>query len=341
MPRGMLVKVGIMDHVDASGLPPAQHYETRLKLVEAMDRLDFYSYHVAEHHGTPLGLAPSPSVYLSAVAQRTRRLRFGPMVFVAALYHPMRLAEEICMLDQMSGGRLQIGLGRGAVWPEHELYGLDPSSIPARYAEARDVLLQALTRATVNFTGEHFRVPNFNMVLRPYQSPRPPLWYGIGNPDSAVWAAANDANVVSLQPAAVARRTLDRYREEWAKLGKPVDALPFLGLARHVVVAESDAAAQRIARAAYPRWRASFSHLWEQRGLEVPVKLPREWDALERSGMSIAGTPPRVRDYLAEQAHGAGANFFLCQMVFGDIGYEDALRSLTLFSSGVAPELAA
>jgi alkanesulfonate monooxygenase SsuD/methylene tetrahydromethanopterin reductase-like flavin-dependent oxidoreductase (luciferase family) len=110
------VRFGIFDHVDDSGLPPAQHFAARLKLVEALDSLVFESYHVAEHHGTPLGLAPSPNVYLSAVAQRTRRLRFGPMVYVAQLYHPLRLAEEICMLDQMSGGRLLVGVGRGAAW---------------------------------------------------------------------------------------------------------------------------------------------------------------------------------------------------------------------------------
>ena len=109
---------GVFDHVDDAGLPQADFFEARLTLVEALDRLGFHSYHTAEHHGTRLGLAASPSVYLAAVAQRTRRLKFGPLVYLPALYHPMRLAEEICMLDQMSRGRFQIGLGRGAVWIE-------------------------------------------------------------------------------------------------------------------------------------------------------------------------------------------------------------------------------
>jgi len=330
-----------MDHLDASALPASEHYEARLQLVEAMDRLGFYSYHVAEHHGTPLGLAPSPNVYLAAVAQRTERLRFGPMVYVAALYHPMRLAEEICMLDQMSRGRLQVGIGRGAVWPEQEIYGLDPATVPERYAEAREILLQALTAEEVDFSGRHYRINRFPVVLRPYQKPRPPLWYGLGNPESAPWAAANDVNVVSLLPAALARRALDRYREEWARLCKPTAALPFLGLARHVVVADTDAAARSIAARAYPRWHDSLTHLWRQRGLALPLKLPREWEALESGGMSVAGTSSRVAEYLAAQAAAGGANFFLCQMVFGDMAYEDALRSLTLFARDVAPALAA
>jgi alkanesulfonate monooxygenase SsuD/methylene tetrahydromethanopterin reductase-like flavin-dependent oxidoreductase (luciferase family) len=334
------MQFGIFDHCDDSGLPLAEHYATRLRLVAAADRLGFYSYQVAEHHGTPLGLAPSPSVYLSAVAQRTERIRFGPMVYVAPLYHPMRLVEEICMLDHLSRGRLLLGLGRGAVWPEHELYGLDPASSAERYTEARDLVLAALGAEEVSFEGKYFQVPRFPMVLRPYQKPRPPLWYGIGNPESAPWAAAAAANIVSLQPAGIAQRTLERYRQEWIALGRAPEALPFLGLARHVVVAPSDAQAHSIAQAAFPRWRRSFSALWERRGVPFPFAYPWEWDGLEASGQCVAGSPARVRDYLAEQARLAGASFFLCHMIFGEISEADALRSLTLFAAEVAPALA-
>ncbi len=337
------MKFGVFDHVDDSGLPLAEHYETRLRLVEAMDRLGFYSYHVAEHHGTPLGFAPSPNVYLSAVAQRTQRLRFGPMVYVAALYHPMRLAEEVCMLDQLSRGRLQVGVGRGAVWIEQQLYDVDPASVAKRYDEARAVLLQALTSDTVNFSGEYFSFQNFPMVLRPFQKPRPPLWYGIGNPDSAVWAAANDVNIVSLQPARVAARCLDRYREEWTKLGKSQGSLPCLGFARHVVVGETDEEARRIARAAYPKWRASFSQLWDHSGVPFPLgnAFPHEWDAFQETELGIAGTAQTVRQFVSSQSAEAHANFMLCHMVFGAIRHEDALHSLELFSRDVAPAFAA
>ena len=109
----MSLAFGVFDHLDASGAPLRDFYEDRLKLVELYDRLGFYCYHVAEHHSTPLGMAPSPSVFLSAVAQRTKRLNFGPLVYTLPLYHPIRLIEEICMLDQMSGGRFQFGTGQG------------------------------------------------------------------------------------------------------------------------------------------------------------------------------------------------------------------------------------
>src|ERR1700730_16662060 len=101
-----MLQIGVFDHLDQGNVPLCEYYETRFKLIEAYERAGFYAYHVAEHHFTPLGMAPSPSVYLAAIAQRTKTLRFGPLVYALPLYHPLRLIEEICMLDQLSGGRL-------------------------------------------------------------------------------------------------------------------------------------------------------------------------------------------------------------------------------------------
>src|SRR5437660_7069259 len=126
------MEFGVFDHLDLGDRPHERFYRERLEIVEAYERAGFYSYHVAEHHLTPLGMAPSPSVFLAAVAQRTRRLRFGPMIYALPLYHPIRMIEEICMLDQMSGGRLDVGFGRGASPIELDLYGVNP-------AEARDI----------------------------------------------------------------------------------------------------------------------------------------------------------------------------------------------------------
>jgi alkanesulfonate monooxygenase SsuD/methylene tetrahydromethanopterin reductase-like flavin-dependent oxidoreductase (luciferase family) len=120
------MEFGVFDHLDRDDQALGDYYSARLQIIEAYDRLGFYAYHVAEHHATPLGMAPSPSVFLAAVAQRTRRLRFGPLVYALPLYHPLRMIEEICMLDQMSGGRLEIGFGRGSSPSELIYYGQDP-----------------------------------------------------------------------------------------------------------------------------------------------------------------------------------------------------------------------
>ena len=333
------MKYGVMDHVDDSGRAPQDHFEARLRFVETLDQVGFYSYHVAEHHGTPLGFAPSPNIYLSAVAQRTRQLRFGPMVYVAALYHPMRLAEEICMLDQLSGGRLQVGMGRGAVAIEQEIYGIDPETTAKRYEEARDIVLMALTSTKVDFAGEFFQVRDFPMVLRCLQQPRPPLWYGLGHPEGAVWAAAVAANVISLRPAAVARVALERYRQEWQSLGRVAPDLPFMGVCRHVVVAETDAEALAAARTAFPHWRASLASLWDRRGVAFPVPMPTQWDELQAKGMAIAGSAASVAAYVREENAAASGNFFLCQMMFGDMPLEFAQHSARLFAFEVAPQL--
>lgn len=333
------MRFGVFDHVDDSGLPQAEHYETRLKLVEALDRLGYHSYHTAEHHGTKLGFAPSPSVFLSAVAQRTKRLKFGPLVYLPALYHPMRLAEEICMLDQLSRGRYQVGLGRGAVWIEQKIYDVEPDSVPARYKEALEILTRALSEEIVDYDGQYYQVDKFPMVLKPYQKPRPPFWYGLSSPESAVWCARNDVNVVSMMGGAVARRPFDRYREEWATLGRAEKDLPVMALNRHIVVADTDEAAMRIARAAFATWRSSFSWLWDQKGIPFPFPYPETFEAQVAAGFGVAGSPRTVRETLAHHVDEAGANGVLGHMIFGSLSYEDALRSIELFASEVMPAL--
>src|SRR5213083_2280622 len=107
------VAFGLFDWIDRRQGPLGQLYEERLQLLEAAEAAGFFCYHLAEHHATPLGMAPSPSVFLAAAAQRTRRIRLGPLVYLLPLYSPLRLIGEICMLDHLSYGRLEVGVGRG------------------------------------------------------------------------------------------------------------------------------------------------------------------------------------------------------------------------------------
>ena len=130
------MKFGVFDHMDRGTAPLAEQFESRLKLLEAYERHGFYGYHIAEHHTTPLGMASSPSVFLAAATQRTRRLRFGALVYPLPMYHPLRVAEEVVMLDHMSRGRLELGLGRGASPSEIATFDVDPDQAPAMNREA-------------------------------------------------------------------------------------------------------------------------------------------------------------------------------------------------------------
>src|SRR5215510_10734415 len=137
------MQFGVFDHLDRNDLPLRDYYESRLTIAETYDRLGFYAYHIAEHHATPLGMAASPSVFLAAVAQRTRRLRFGPLVYALSLHHPLRVFEEICMLDQMSGGRFELGIGRGISPIENGFYGVAHENSEKIFAEAQQVIMTA------------------------------------------------------------------------------------------------------------------------------------------------------------------------------------------------------
>src|SRR5438105_5753058 len=227
------MEFGVFDHLDRNELPLRGYYESRLKIVEHYDRLGFYAYHIAEHHSTPLGLAPSPSVFLSAVAQRTRRLRFGPPVYALTLYQPLRMIEEICMLDQLSGGRLEIGFGRGSVPAELIYYGQNPEQARAVYAEALELILKGLTERSLTFHGQFFRFDNVPMELEPLQKPHPPIWYGVHAPESAERAARKGLRVVSLDPVAATRMAFDRFRATWRD-ARGMEPLPLMGLGRFI-----------------------------------------------------------------------------------------------------------
>ena len=335
------MRFGVFDHMDRSGPDLSQQYQCRLTLIEAYDRAGFYAYHVAEHHGTPLGLSPSPSVFLSAVAQRTERLRFGPMVYVLSTYHPLRILEEICMLDQLSGGRLEVGIGRGISPIELAFYGIkDESEAKQRYEETLSLLLESSRGGPITHRGEYFSVEDFPMELRPVQKPFPPLWYGIARPATADWTAERGINGVCNGPAGVVRKITDQYRAVWQRLGRDPQDLPLVGMSRHIVVADSDAEIYEEARAAYDQWFANLNLLWSQRGVPIPLNFPSDFDDAVNAGFCVVGSPSTVRDRLLPQVEEAGINYLLGRLAFGNLAPERSLRSVKLLEEEVLPALA-
>jgi alkanesulfonate monooxygenase SsuD/methylene tetrahydromethanopterin reductase-like flavin-dependent oxidoreductase (luciferase family) len=281
-------------------------------------------------------MSPSPSVFLSAVAQRTTRLNFGPLVYTLPLYHPLRLVEEICMLDQMSGGRFQFGTGKGISPIEARYYGLDPDKLGKMFIEAFDVLMRGLQNRTLDFEGEFYRFKNVPLVLEPLQKPHPPLWYGVGTPENTERPARSGMNIVTNMSASVAGKLVQHY---WS-LHPGGNADSKAGFARHIVVADTDEAALRIARRAYRLWYASFMKLWLDHGSKpAGVVYPVEFDGEGANGRMIAGSPASVRDHLQEQVDESGVNYVACRFAFGDITFEEARRSVELFAGEVMPRL--
>jgi alkanesulfonate monooxygenase SsuD/methylene tetrahydromethanopterin reductase-like flavin-dependent oxidoreductase (luciferase family) len=334
------MKFGVFDHMDRAGSELGRQFEDRLRLIELYERAGFHAYHLAEHHATPLGMAPSPSVFLAAVAQRTKTLRFGPLVYTVNLYHPLRLIDEICMLDQMSGGRLELGVGRGISPYEVGYYGVDPATGPERFAEALQVILKGLTEKRLTHDGKYFSYTDVPMEMQPVQRPHPPLWYGANSLESADRLAEQGLNVVVGMKAEGVGAFAARYRAAWKALGHDDASLPFIGLSRHVVVGDTDREAQCAAKRAFALWYDALIHLWRAHGVGLPRQMiPAEFEGALEGGYIVAGSAATVRDRLKRDNATAGINYCLCRLAFGDLSFEESKRSIDLLAREVMPAL--
>lgn len=330
--------LGIFDHLDRrEGVPLAEFYESRLRLLEKYDRAGFAAYHLAEHHVTPLGLAPVPGIFLAAATQRTRNIRLGPCVYCIPLYDPLRLIEEICMLDQLSRGRFDFGVGRGIVPYEMAYFNLHHLETEEIYREALEVILQGLTSEVLDHRGPRYTYRRVPMILRPFQQPHPPLWYGLGHLAGAEWAAANNVNVITNHVAEGAVPLFERYREVWQrKQGRA--PMPKLGIGRHVVVAPTDAEAEALARPNYAVWYANLTKLWRDFG-SIPIRFARDFDEARQRGIAIAGTPARVREEIEGQVTASGCTYFVVRLMFGNMAEAEAAATIDLFTAEVMPHL--
>jgi alkanesulfonate monooxygenase SsuD/methylene tetrahydromethanopterin reductase-like flavin-dependent oxidoreductase (luciferase family) len=332
------MQFGVFDHLDRNDLPLPDYYETRLQMIEMYDRAGFWGYHLAEHHATPLGMAPSPSVFLSAVAQRSKRLRFGPLVYLLPFYHPLRLLEEICMLDQMSRGRLEFGLGRGISPIEARYYGLDPQQAQAQFEEVFEIVQRGLRGDRLTFEGEYYRFDDVPLQMTTVQQPHPPLWYGLHTPESAERAAARGFNMVSLDGIELARPTGVRFRACW-DAAYPGASDPKIGLCRFIVLAENDDVALALAKRAYDRWFVSFNFLFKLKNVTPAFGERPGFDAALADGRLVAGRPETIVRILREQLKDTPFNYLIGQFAFGDLTLPETQRSVQLFVDHVMPAL--
>lgn len=340
----MPLDFGIFDHVERRpDVPLDQQYRERLELLAAADRLGFYAYHVAEHHQSPLCMAPSQSVYLAAAAQRTERIRLGALVYLLPLYHPVRLIEEISMLDNLSGGRLQVGVGRGISALEHRFWGYAPEETWERFEEALAILVAGLTHERLSYKGQHFSIDDLPMELAPKQKPYPPFWYA-GNVE---FAAPHGMNFIGSGGLRRIPEIVARYRELWQQgRGRsgalnPQIADPKIGTARHLFLAETEAEAEGIGRRAWTAYHHNFPKRgYEQEGARTTggPSLGGDFDLARKVEAAVVGSPAMVRSYVERYAE-TGSNYFVASFQWGDLTHAEALRSLELFAREVMPRV--
>ena len=266
----MALQFGVFDHIEpVPGLGLQETYNLRMDQIEVLDKAGYYAYHLAEHH-TPAvhSLAPSQNVFLAAVSQRTLNIRFGPGICVLPLHHPVQLIEEYCMLDHLSGGRLEIGVGRGGVF-EAFFWGQD-SDVEANYARYRETLAavqNGLSNAVLTHKGEYYEFEQLPMRLRPMQQPMPPFWY-MRNVETAAIDGMNTIIVGGLDGF---EANVKRYREEWNKhqgVGSLTaqGTVPKIGLVVHLLLADTDTEAMAQAK---PAWDHYSWNLGTPRRLEA------------------------------------------------------------------------
>ncbi len=338
------MKFGIFDHVDRSTLSLADQLEKRLEYVKALEEAGFHCYHVAEHHATPLNMVPVPGVYLGAVANATTTLRFGPLCYLLPLYSPLRLIEEIAMLDHLSRGRLDVGVGRGVSPFELNYHRVDPENSQRIFLDALEAVLYGLTNDELDHDGPYFRYSSVPMELHPLQQPHPPIWYPSSNPRSAAAIGKAGYNFVTLGAMDAARACIDGFLENFSEPFGPATDFPggaAVGVSRHVVVGQTMEQAIQIARPAYAAWHSSLTKLFRDNKVEGPTFARATLDSVDgaiEAGTDIVGDPDSVGEEIERQISELGVNYMICQFYFGTMDHEAAMKSVELFATEVMPK---
>ena len=341
---GGTLDFGLFDWVEWDSSAPHEILENRLRMLEMADRSGFYSYHLAEHHLTPLSVAPSPTVFLAAAAQRTSRLRLGPLVFLLPFYNPLRLYHEICMLDNLSNGRLELGVGRGVSPVEAAHFGVDLEVSWSVFNEQMAMFTQGFTTGRIDHQGDHYNHQDLEVWIRPYQKPYPPLWYASNNIETVPWMAQHGFNTCTVfADNAATKAHYDLYKRVW-QAERMADGLnshvatPKLGLVRHLYVAPTDAESLSVARPAFGTWFHNINYLWERAGYDF-LNFIRDFDSLEPRDVVIVGSPQTVREKVQRAIDETGINYFCPIFAWGDLTPEQVGGSMELFVNEVMPHL--
>ena len=224
-------------------------YDLAIERIVTMDKTGYDCVWLAEHHFTGYSVCPSINMVGVLAAERTKRLRIGTGVSLAAFYNPLRLAEEVALLDMLSGGRVNWGAGRGFSRTEYSAFGIPDSESTSRFHESVEIVLQAWTNERLTYQGQYFNFENVEVLPKPMQQPTPPVWMAAGSDAALAWAASKGFSVL-LGPHD-GRQQLGRkrrfYADELAK-GGFTDKGREIPTARLVALAPTRERAAEVAR---------------------------------------------------------------------------------------------
>lgn len=302
-------------------------YERALQRIEIMDRSGYDAVWITEHHFNDYSVCPSIPVMGAFAAARTKRLHIATGVTLAAFYHPLRLAEEVALLDILSGGRVYWGAGRGFDPKEFRTFGMTEEESYPRFREAVDIIMSAWRNQRLTYHGKYFSIENIELLPKPLQQPHPPMWVAAYSPSAIEWAAEQGYSIMldPHSPTSVIGEKMETWRRLLAQHGHKTEGR-VIPTVRLIAIASTDSKAAEVARDG-ARWLLrTYVNPSGERG-DSETMLRRYVDS-----MVIHGTPERVVEEIArlrEEIH-------LDYMITAPLSHETFIS----FTDHVLPKLA-
>lgn len=348
------MKIGMFDYMQKNGppkLPYCDLYDQHLEIVELGDQAGMDFYFVAEHH-FDLGFAecPSPGVIIGAASQRTKKIRLGPLGYVLPFWSPVRLAEEIALLDNLTRGRLECGLGNGATSFSFAAYNVPWEKKSEIMWEAFEVMKGVWDNRVFDYEGKYFTCRNVQLGIPLVQKPYPPFWLPTRNVESIKEAASRGMSTVQwcVPRTQVVRGLFDRYREVYESV-KPPGRQPFFAMMREIYVAETDCRARDDAKEHWEYfWKRygggrSYAEIKQPENIGVSREQRRkellDIDVSIEDNSFICGSPETVAKQIKRLMADVGADCFLGDFAFGGLEHKQVMKSLQLYIEHVMPEL--
>ena len=343
------MKFALFSHLPwPEGTDPKRIFEQTTEEFQYGEELGFHSAWLAEHHFSRYGLGSSSLVLAGSIAAQTKTIRLGTAVLVPPLHHPVRLAEDTATVDSISGGRLDVGFGRGTAGYEHSGLNVDREDSQGRFQESISVIQGLWTTSEYSHRGQYFQVEQATLVPPPVQKPHPPIYLAATRTQATLEYVASTGHSLMVGVVQDTPDALDLCRR-FVKLSQkaghnvPMSRIPFF---RYFYVADSEAQARKDSQDALnwtldmSQWRRTFTmgsevnHRLED-WRKTRSELPPSYDYLFQH-RAIIGTPDqcvaKIKD-LQEQ----GIDYFGCNFSFGGLEHNKLLRSMKLFSQEVMP----
>jgi len=344
------MRFGLFSHVPwPEGVDPQQVYEETTEEAQYGEELGFNSIWLAEHHFTRYGLGSSSLVLISSIAAQTKTIRLGTAILVPTLHNPLRLAEDTATLDVISGGRLDVGFGRGAAGYEYSGYGIDREESQARFQETITMVKGLWTTPEYTHAGQYHSTNHANLTPPPIQKPHPPVYIAATRTPATLEFVLSSGHpllmgVVLDTPDALAlcQRFVGRSKE--AGHNVLMSEIPFF---RYFYVAETEEQARRDTEAGLNwtmdvnQWRRVFAEGSELSAGSLDefraarTELPPSYEYLF-ANRAFIGTPDQCTAKI-QALRDEGVEYFGCNFSFGDMDHKKVLKSMELFSREVMP----